>query len=245
MLAVACAGLVALAGCGDVGDGEVAGATTTASVVTTTTAPAGSTTTSPAATDGAPTLGELIDELAATEEGQTELEQLSLELLIAPEDLGGQSFTDAGYVPSEGPNECGVDVDADHPASVLVGTGLSDADGRSIVEELRVFADVEAATDAFEARRTAWGCGSDGAGTTFGEPTDVNEVVHADAGSEVTVVTEDQSGVVITALVGDAVLTFGVAAPAAAPPALDPREVAAFGVGKVLAALEAAGPTDD
>jgi hypothetical protein len=243
---VAVTGLVLLAAaCG--GDGasdDRLAATTTAAPVTTTTAPEASMTTPPAATDGGPTLGELIHELADTEEGQTELEQLSLELLVAPEDFGGQSFADAGYVPSEGPDECGVDVDADHPPSVLVGTGLTDADGRSIVEELRVFPDVESAAGAFEAHRTALACGTDGAGATFGEPADVNEVVHADAASEVTLVAEDRSGVVITALVGDAVLTFGVAAPAAAPPALDPREVAAFGVGKVLAALEAAGSTD-
>jgi hypothetical protein len=240
--------LLALVGCGG-GEADeradVQDETTTTSAPATTTAGAAdgttTTTSTTAAPDGDETFGELVDDdLAGTEEGQTELERLGLALLVVPADLVGQSFVDAGYVPEEGPNGCGIDVDADHPSSVLVGTGLVDADGRSIVEELRVYPDVAAAQAAYEVHRTALGCGTDGAGTTFGPAVDVNDVVGADAAEEVAVVVEDAQGVVVVALVGDAVLTFATSAPAATPATLDPRELAAFGVGKVLAALEAA-----
>lgn len=237
--------LLALVGCGD-GEADeradVQDETTTTSepATTTTRAAPRSTTSTTAAPDDTGTVGELADELATTEEGDTGLEQLSLELLVVPADLAGQSFVDAGYVPTEGPNGCGVDVDAVHPTSVLVGTGLADADGRSIVEELRVYADVAAAQAAYDAHRTALACGTDGEGTTYGPAVDVNDVVGADAAEEVAVVVEDAQGVVVVALVGDAVLTFATSAPAATPATLDPRELAAFGVGKVLAALEAA-----
>lgn len=198
--------------------------------------PAATSTTTPAGGDGAATLG---DELADTEEGRTELVQLALELLVVPDDLGAASFTDAGYAPPEGPNACGVDVDAELPPSVLVGTALTAPDGQSIVEELRVYGDVAAAEEAFAGHRDALACGTDGAGTTFTAPVDVNDVVGADAAAEVGAVVEDEGGVRITALVGDAVLTFAVSVPPATATPLDPREVAAFGVGKVLAALEA------
>jgi hypothetical protein len=236
--------LGALVACGDDEPGSDAASdptTTTIGSTTTTDAPSTSTsTTIDGSAEGSDTVGELADELAVTEEGHTGLEQLTLELLVLPSELAEQSFTDSGYVPSEGPNACGVDVDATHPPSVLVGTGMVDGEGRSIVEELRVYADVDAAAAAFEEHRTALACGTDLAGATFGPAVDVNDVVGADAASEVVLTNEDAQGVVIVALVGDATVAVATTLPGGATAVLDPREVAAFAVGKVLAALEAA-----
>lgn len=238
--------VVAAAACGDgsggasASDDEGGSTTTGAAAATTTTEPVRATSTTVAGDgegDGADGDGGH-DELADLEEGHTELVEFAIGLLVSPADLAGRSFEDAGYAPAEGPGGCGVDLDADHPADVLVGTTLADADGRSITEEIRVFAGTDAAAEAFEAHRDALACGTDGAGTSFGPATDVNDVVGADAASEVAVTTEDESGATITALVADTVLTFRSTAAAATPPGVDPREVAAFGVGKVLAALE-------
>jgi hypothetical protein len=234
------------AGCGGGSDDERAGATaapTTDEAETSTTgapAPPSSPTTTASAGDGeaAATLAEAAGEGLA-DEGDAQLADLALELLITPAELAGQTFVDTGYVPPEGAGPCGLDTDAAHPPDVLVGTALADAEGRAITQELRAYPSTDTSAEAYAAHRDALACGTDGAGTTFGPPTDVSEVVGAGAASEVTVTVEDESGVVVTALVADVVLTFRIAAPAATPATLDPREVAAFGVGKVLAALEA------
>lgn len=218
--------------------------TTAAPATTTTTVAAPVVTTATTAAPGDEGADAGHDELSELEEGHTALVDFAVDLLVGSADLAGQSFEDAGYTPTEGPGPCGTDLDADHPADVLVGTTLADADGRRITEEIRVFAGTDEAADAFEAHRGALACGGDGAGTTFGAATDVNDVVGADAASEVAVTSEDGSGVVITALVADTVLTFRIAAPSVTPSSLDPREVAAFGVGKILAALESAPAGD-
>lgn len=229
-----------VAACGGGSDDEDAGATATTAEATTTSADEATTTSTAHTEDAGATLtDEVPEDLAHSEEGHTQLVELALGLLIEPEELAGSAFTDAGYVPEEGTNGCGVDPDAEHEPDVLVGTALVDPDGRTITEELRVYADTDASAAAFATHRDALDCGTDGAGTTFGEPVDVSGPVGAGAATEVAVTVEDEAGVVISALVADTVLTFRISAPAATPPALDPREVAAFGVGKVLAALEA------
>ena len=155
------------------------------------------------------------------------------ELLVVPADLQGQTFADAGYVPTEGANVCGVDADAAHPAEVRVGTNLVDDANRSIVEEIRVYADVDVATAAYEAHRVALDCAG-------GPSTDVTADVGGDAAAESTVAEDEgRGGVRITVLVGDALVQVEVITPDGAEGTLVDREVAAFAVGKVLAALEA------
>lgn len=226
------------AGCdgndGDDGDDGAAATTTTVTVgdaTTTTAVDADTTTTREATTTTTP----VDDELHDTAEGVTDLEQLALDLLILPPELGGGAFTDAGYVPVEGPNGCGIDVDGDVPPVILVGTRLVDDAASTITEELRVYDDVTVAAQAQAAHAAGLDCGGDADGTTYGPATDVNDVVGADAAVSIEVTGPSSSGLVVVAQVGDAVLTFDLTI---TDPGLAPLDVAAFGVGKVLAALE-------
>lgn len=220
-LAVSLVAIVAMVGsCGDDSDDSRDGATDL--IVTTTTEAADTTTTTE---DG---------------EGIAAVEELAQSLLITQQELAVPTFFDAGYTPFEGPNECGVDVDASHPPDVLVGTVLRDDQPRVFQQELRIYETPAAALAAFDARVGATSCGTGDQGTTYGPPTDLAAVLEADHAAEVAATHPQVEGLLITAVVGDAVVSFVFARPTgvSVDDLPDPREVAAFGIGKILAALE-------
>lgn len=209
-----------LLACGDDDDEGGGGRSTTTTVRTTAT----SAPTTPTTADG---------------EGIAELEALAQGLLITLDELAVPTFADAGYTPFEGANECGVDVDGDLPPDALVGTILRD-DTRIFQQEIRVYASATAAAVGFDARVGAFACGTGGQGTAYGEPVDVNDRVGADAAFAVTATNPQIEALLVTALVSDAVVSFVFTRPPGEAPAdlPDPVEVAAFGTGKILAALE-------
>lgn len=182
------------------------------------------------------------DETTTTvdDEGISPLEDLAQSLLVTVDELGIADFQDAGYNPEQGPNQCGYDLDAEYPAEVLVGTTLGNSQ-LVFEQEIRVY------PTSLEAQ-VAYASGVDGAtcddlpdGTTFGEQIDLTEQVGGDSATGITVTSPALEGVVVVVLVSDAVVSFTfVGAPGAAEAsgAPNPAEVAAFGVGKILAALE-------
>jgi hypothetical protein len=161
------------------------------------------------------------DEEGLAGEGTAVLEELAQTLLIQPAELGDAAFADQGYSPGSPVSPCG-GVGADPAPDVLAGTALaSEPAATTVVEELRVYGSPEDAAAAFDgaASATAPACG-----------TGVD--VAAEVGADRAVAFTGDSTYVV-ALVADTVLAFHVAGTA-----LDPLEVAAFGAGKVLAALE-------
>jgi len=156
-------------------------------------------------------------------EGSGDLEELAQTLLVQPAELGDPSYTDVGYTPGAVAAVCGGALDG-LPADVLAGTALaSDPLGTRVVQELRVYPTEDDAGAAFDAAAGAAGCG---------EGADVNADVGADRATAF-VGEPNDAGTYVVALVADTVLAFHVVGTA-----LDPLEVAAFGAGKVLAALE-------
>jgi len=173
-------------------------------------------------------------------EGLTDLEVLAPQLLIAPGELGVADVQDLGYTPP-GPTEgCAFHLDRDQPADVHVGTTLL-AGGVTIIDALRVYADAAAASAAYD----AWMAEEPGcrpASPAVVGPTDVNEAIGADASMSFTTSLPSGDDVLVVALVGDAIISVamtGVSPGADGTVALPPLDVAAFAVGKVLAALEA------
>lgn len=218
--ALACA-VLALAACGG-DDADEAVPTTTV----TTEAPPSSTATTGAEPEE-PTTTTISDE------GLGDVEAVLQQLLVRPAELGDHGFVDAGYTPDEGANACGVDVDADVPPGALVGARLQSESLQLVVQqEVRAYTSVEEAAAAFAAGREAIRCGT-------GEPTDVTTEVGGDEAFSVTFADEGSAGTLVVAQVTDVIVTFQLAAaPGADTSALDPLEVAAFGVGKLLAYLE-------
>jgi hypothetical protein len=192
---------------------------TPAAQVTTTTAPAASGTSAPPETDTT-TAGALPDEPGLADEGIGALDELAQSLLIQEGELGDPPLADVGYTPGVTGAVCGGDVDTPHPADVLVGVVL-ESDTTAVVEEIRVFADADAATAAYDAIMTATGCGA---------ASSVSPDVPADRAA---LFQAAGIGTFVLAQTADTVLAFHVTGEG-----LDPVEVAAFGAGKVAAALE-------
>lgn len=218
--------LVVAAGCGGGGSGgEVVApdgtATTTVVPVVTTASTADPTTTVDA-------------------EGISELEALAPGLLIAAAELGIEGARDLGYAPTDTSPRCDFDLDVEHAVDVHVGTTL-EAGGYTVTEIIRVLAEPGAAADAFDAWVANEGpCRPPDPEVTG--PVDVNDRVGADRAVSFTVPTRGGAAVLVVALVGDALVSFDQSGVPMAPDGaylLDPLDVAAFGVGKILAALEA------
>ena len=174
-----------------------------------------------AAAAGATTTG--VDEPGVHDEGSGALEELAQTLLIQPAELGDPSYADVGYTPGAVAAACGGALDG-LAADVLAGASLaSEPLATAVVQELRVYATAAEAATAFDAAAAAGGCGA---------AADVTTQVGADR-STAFVGDPATAGTYVVALVADTVLAFHVLGTA-----LDPLEVAAFGAGKVLAALE-------
>lgn len=174
-----------------------------------------------------------------SDEGIGELESLAQSLLITVEGLGDPSFTDVGYEPREG-GPCGIDVDAELPPSVLVGaTFFSEDRGVVVLQEIRIYESTSAAEDAFDRAEVAHSCATSVDGlTTISDATDVTEDVGGDSARFITATGSGLHAQAVYVLVGDAVLTFGLGGQEPTD-AAEITEIAAFGTGKVLAALEA------
>jgi hypothetical protein len=178
-------------------------------------------------------------------EGLTDLEVLAPQLLIAPGELGVADVQDLGYTPPGPSQRCAFHLDRDQPADVHVGTTLL-AGGVTIINALRVYADAAAASAAYDAWVAAEpGCRPANPAvvgpTDVNTATNVNAAVGADASMSFTTSLPSGDDVLVVALVGDAVISVamtGVSAGAGGTVALPPLDVAAFAVGKVLAALE-------
>ena len=161
------------------------------------------------------------DEEGLADEGPGVLEELAQSLLIQPNELGDPSFADVGYTPGGPVSSCGGVAD-DPPPDVLAGTAIvSEPVATTVVEELRVYGTAEDATAAFDAAVSE-------AAPSCGAGVDVVGQVGADRAIAFT-----GASTYVVALVADTLLAFHVEGTA-----LDPLEVAAFGAGKVLAALE-------
>lgn len=226
LLALALAPGVGLAACGD-DQGGGADGTTTSAPAATTTAEAPTTTSGDAATTSTTEGVDHGDE----DEGLAELEALVPQLLVAAADLGSGA-EEVGFRPDD---EVDCSTDGDHPPDVLAGTGI--AVGDQVVEEaIRVYPSADAATAAFEAWLAFPPSCTFGLGAAMGAPADGGEAIGADR-SVVYEAAADGGArtTLVVALVGDALVTTSIAG----IPGHDPLEVAAFAVGKLLAALEA------
>jgi hypothetical protein len=224
--------LVLLAGCGDDDDAVP----TVTSSTSTTTSSTSSTTATTTTTTSSTTLPE-----QDHDEGIGDLEVALVDLLIRPDELGDPTFADVGYTPTERPPTCGVDLDADHPGDALVGTTLqSDEAGVTIEQDLRAFASVEAAAEAMSATRAAYACGDGPDDISYLPAEDVTAEVGGDEAFSIRYAVGQQAeGSFVVARVTDVLLTFGFAGSGRGGP--DRTEVAAFGVGKLLALLEQGG----
>lgn len=177
-------------------------------------------------------------------EGIDPLEGLAQSLLITLDELAVEGFQDVGYTPTDGPNQCGVDLDAEHPNQVLVGTTLGH-DQLAFQQEIRVYGSTQEAMVAFSAGVDGATCEGLPDGTTFTEPTDVTEAVGGDQAIAITATNPTTEAVVVAVLLSDSVVSFTfVSSPPGSAESLgapNPAEVAAFGVGKIEAALESSG----
>jgi hypothetical protein len=228
VIAVAVLAVVGLLGAACGGDDEP----TADDATTTTTQPAATTTTTAAPTTTAEAGAGDPSTSVPEGEGISELEALASDLLILPTELGAPA-EDQGYVPGA---PCGVELDDEHPPDVQVGTRLLTPNGE-FVEEIRIYPDTDAAIAAYEtAVELERGCWIETRGLPTG-PEDVNERVGADAAVFVTA--GDRGGNLhrVTTRVADAVVTFSLSGQVGF--VLDLVEVGAFGVGKIIAALEA------
>ena len=161
-------------------------------------------------------------------------------MLITLDELGNTKFSDAGYTPNEGPNACGYDLDAEHPAEVLVGATYGD-EGRVFQQEIRVYATAADALEAYNAGVANTTCDAATGGLAMTGPVDVTDEVGADQAAAFTATLPSYEATLVAALVSDALVTFqfgtstGATEAADAP---DPIDLTAFGIGKILAALE-------
>ena len=214
---------VALAGCGDDGTTGATGSTgaTTTSLAETTTSEPEATTTS-TTVDG---------------EGISELEALAPGLLLAAGELGVPGIEDLGYTPPGSLPPCDFVLDDEVAADLHVGTTLGVNGLPYVVEAIRVYPDEATAADAFDAAvANEEPCRAHQ--QAFTGPTDVNDRIGADRAASFGVVDQGGPTEVVYALVGDALVAF-VFPPPGDPSQPPPIDVAAFGVGKILAALEA------
>jgi hypothetical protein len=169
----------------------------------------------------------------ADPEGIGDLEALAPELLVTAADLGAGT-EDLGYAPAPPPALCELDLDAQHPVAVHAGTTLRQG-AYVLTQVVRVLDGEPAAAAAFD----AWVAAEPScrpANPPVTGPQDVNDRVGADRAVLFRVTTRGGEAVLVVALVGDALVSFDHSVPTGGP---DPVDVAAFGVGKILAALEA------
>jgi hypothetical protein len=236
-LVLAAALSLGIAACGDDGDGEARDPLERA----TTTAGGGDDeeTTTTAGDDTTTTTASLDDE------GIGALEAVLSDLLVTAEELGDPSFVDVGYSPEDGDGEnvCGVDVDADVPPATVVGRQLeSESLQLAFQQELRGYDSIDGAAEAYAAGLEGTSCGTSPDGTiTLTAPQDVTAQVGGDEAFAVGVTGEGIEGVLVAVRVTDVIATFqfaGATGAAEAAGAPDPIDVAAFGVGKLLAFLE-------
>jgi hypothetical protein len=214
--------LAVLLAIGACGDDDADDAASRSSTTTATAAPATTSTTVASAEDT---------------EGISELEALAPALLVAGAELPLVGLQDLGYAPPAGPAGCDFVLDDEVPPDLHVGTALGSNGVAFVSEAIRVYPDAATAAEAFDAAvGNEPGCRA--AYDELTGPTDVNDRIGADRAVTFTMVDRGGPTEVVYALVGDALVAFVFPPPAdpAGPPALD---VAAFGVGKILAALEA------
>jgi hypothetical protein len=160
---------------------------------------------------------------ARPDEGIGALETTLGDLLVTADELGDPALADLGYSPAADATPCGVDASALGAPSALVGTRVGAA-GQQVLEELRAYDDLDAAADAVASLRAGPACAA---------ARDVTAEVGADQAFAADLGTAGD--VVIVAQVADVVAVFRIEGFPA------PVEVAAFGMGKVLAFLEQGG----
>lgn len=226
---VLCAAAI-VAGCGSDDEQSIDADPSTATSTTTTAPPAADSTTTTGAPDdpGDPSTTTTVDG-----EGISELEVLAADLLVLGPELG-VAAQDLGWAPP-GPSTCGFDLDAEHAVDVVAGTTLL-TDNGTFEQVLRVYPDTESAAEAYDAAVDHEAECNFESGAATG-PTDVSGEVGADAAASFSQSTRSGNLVRITTHVADAVVTFSLSGQVGF--VLDPIEVAAFGIGKILAALEA------
>jgi hypothetical protein len=172
-------------------------------------------------------------------EGISELEALAPGLLVAATELtltGG--VQDLGYTPPGPLPACDFVLDDEVPPDLHVGTSLGPSAGLTyVVEAIRVYPDEATAAAAFDAAvANEEPCRAHQQG--FTGPTDVNDRMGADRAVSFGALDRGGATEVFYALVGDALVAF-VFPPPGDPSQPPPTDVAAFGIGKILAALEA------
>ena len=170
------------------------------------------------------------------DEGIGDLQEVAAQLLVTADELG-DGFTDVGYVPSAEPNVCGFALDEEHPPDVLVGVRLDGSGAFVVQQELRVYPSTEESAAAYDAAVAGTTCPP-----TVASLGDVAEEVGADAATMFSETSPTVEAITVIAVVSDTVVTFRIdgtpgESTGAAP--VDPIDLAAFGTGKILAALEA------
>ena len=178
------------------------------------------------------TTTEVTEEEVHDDEGVGDLQEVAAQLLVTADELG-TGFADAGYVPGTEPNACGFALDEEHPPDVLVGVRL-DGGGSFAQQELRVYPNTEASAAAYDAATEGSTCPP--AVSSLG---DVADEVGADAATMFREASPTGDATTVVAVVSDTVATFRVEGPPGGAPPVDPIDLAAFGTGKLLAALEA------
>lgn len=243
--------LLALGACGD--DPEPSGGAATSAAAPATDAPATTGGDDGEATTTTEDAAEATSTTSATAggdddpEGIDDLESLAQSLLVQPGEIDTETLTfeDTGYVPPDegGVNACGNPLtDSVVPPAVLVGTTLTEpTSGLQLLQEIRIYADEAEAGEAFDTGVEALGCGTsaDGALTLDG-PIDVTEEVGGDRASAFDLEAPETEGVLVAVHLSDSVVLFlftGSVGAAESVGAGSPLDVAAFGVGKILAAL--------
>ncbi len=210
---------LALVACGDDDAGSADATTTTAAAPSTTTTVA--TTSSSSTSTTAPAVTSTTEDLSG--EGIGELESVLADLLIREGELGDPTLLDAGYTPPEGGGPCGVDIDSQLPPASLVGAAFESAENElRVLEELRAYDTVDDAVAAVSSLRAGPACG--GAADVAAE---------LDADEAFLVETPERANVVVVARVADVVAAFDVTGET------DQRQIAAFGIGKISAFIEA------
>ena len=182
-------------------------------------------------------------ESMSDEEFVAALEAYLEPFFIDPIELGS-TWVESEWRPAEGPNGCGVDVDAELPPFAHFGRLMAPTDAElQLEEEFRVYESIQGAEAAFARGREAVSCGEDTVDPsvgTFTEVVDASTEVGAPAYA-VGAIGEGFEGTLVVALVSDVVVSFEFVGATGAAEAFDapsPGEIAAYGVGKLIAGFE-------
>lgn len=254
-LLLAATSLVALSACSSnsksiasTTSGATTPATTTAGTAATakTTVPA--TTNAPATTRGDTTIAAttpqtVADTVAetspATNETATTISRQQLQtalhtLLLTPQEVGPNFVLDTFTTPP-GSTPCGINVDGQVPSIALTGTQIVHPNpDLAMIEEIRGYGSTAEAKNAYDLATTGFSCGKTDT-LTLGNPTDVSGDLKVPS-IAVTVSGGDVDGVIVIALVTDAIVVFqfqSVTGAPQSPDAPNPIDVSAAGLAKI------------